>query len=103
LSDGDFRQRYRCYRSRNLCRSLGQALRTVDKRSSDVADDQRVVILSGLVGNNPGIDAVHRIELVLSNIGDPGCVAKKEPLNGNDLHCIDNVVAIHISSRQPAS
>ena len=40
---------------------------------SDVAEDQRVVILSGLVANNSRIGAVRRTELILSSIGEPGC------------------------------
>ena len=57
--------------------------------SSDVAEDQRVVILTGLVANKPRIGAARRSELVLSNIGDPGCQAEEESLNGNDVNCID--------------
>ena len=75
----------------------------MDKPRSDVAEDQRVVILTGLVANNPRIGAARRSELVLSSIGDPGCQAEEESLNGNDVNCIDRGVAIHISSRQPAS
>src|SRR5712691_1690903 len=41
---------------------------SVDKATSDVAEDERVVILAGLVGHNPRIAATHRIELVLSCI-----------------------------------
>src|SRR2546428_13991935 len=42
---------------------------------SDVAEDQCVVILSGLVAHKPGIAAAHRTELVFSSIGDPGLIA----------------------------
>ena len=70
---------------------------------SSVTKYQRVVILTCLVINNPRIAAVRGIELVLSNIGDPGCQAEEESLNGNDINGIDRGVAIHISSRQPAS
>jgi hypothetical protein len=41
--------------------------------------------------------------LVLSNIGDPGGETEEESLNGNDINCINPVVAVHIGSRQPAS
>src|ERR1700694_3545797 len=75
----------------------------MDKPRSDVAEDQRVVILSGLVAHNPRIGAVHRIELVLSNIGDPDCLAEEESLNGKDVNSTDISVAIHISSRPLAS
>ena len=74
-----------------------------DKTRSNVAEDQRVVILAGLVSNNPRIGAARRSELVLSNIGDPGCYAEEESLNGKDVNSIDHGVAIHISSIPPAS
>ena len=61
----------------------------VGKTSNDVAEDQRVEILGGLVGNKPRIRAARRSELVLSSIGDPGCQAEEESLNGNDVSCID--------------
>jgi hypothetical protein len=104
LIDGGFRQRDRCYCRRNLYRIWWRATRTgrADK-PSDVAEDDRVVILSGLVANKRRIRAVHRSELVLSNIGDPGRLAKEESLHGNDVNCIDPADAIHISSGQPAS
>jgi hypothetical protein len=75
----------------------------VDKRSSNVAENQRVVILTGLVSNQPRIGAVRRSELILSNVGDPGRHHEDESLNGNDINCIDSVVAIHISSPLPAA
>ena len=75
----------------------------VDKPGSNVAEDQRVVILTGLVNNNRRISAARRTELVLSNIGDPGCQAKVESLNRNSVNGIDRAIAIHISRRQPAS
>jgi hypothetical protein len=100
LSDGNFRQRYRCTFTGTRATSCRSGFY---KRRSDVPEDQRVVILSGLVANKPQIRAVHRGELVLSNIGDPGCQAEEESINGNDVNCIDPAKAIHISSRQPAS
>ena len=45
---------------------------SVHKPRGDVAENQRVVILAGLVSNNPGVTAVHRIELIFSSVGDPG-------------------------------
>src|SRR2546428_1648233 len=100
----------RCYRRSNstatraiTCRELGRAIQSFGKRRRNVAEDQRVVILTGLVCNNPRIGAVRRSKLVLSNIGDPGLITEVESLNGNDINCIDGGVAIHISSRQPAS
>src|SRR5436189_865073 len=73
------------------------------KRSGDITENQRVVILAGLVGNNSRITTARRNELVFSNIRDPGRTAKEESLHCNDINCIDQGVAIHISSRQPAS
>src|SRR5205823_5617442 len=75
----------------------------VRKSRSNVAEDQRFVILVGLVSNDPRIRPVHRIELILSNIGNPSGEAEEKALNGNDIDCIDHAVAIHISSRQWAS
>jgi hypothetical protein len=75
----------------------------MDITSSYVAEDQRVIVLPGLVTRNPRIAAAQRIELVLSCIADPGGQAEEESLNGNDINCIDRGIAIHISSRQPAS
>ena len=45
---------------------------SVNKTSSDIAQDQRVVILAGLVANNSRMGAARRTKLVLSGIGDPG-------------------------------
>ena len=42
------------------------------KRRSHVTEDDRIVILRGLVAHQLRIRAARRIELVLSNIGDPG-------------------------------
>ena len=75
----------------------------MDKTSSDVAEDQRFVILSGLVASKPRKRAVRGSELVRSRIGEPGGLAEEESLNGNDINRIDRGVAIHISRRQPAS
>src|SRR6266478_5993377 len=60
----------------------------LDKTRNDIAEDQRVEILRGLVSNNPSIRAVHWSELVLSSIGDPGGQAEEEALDGNDVNCI---------------
>ena len=54
------------------CRGLSWAIHKFYKTRSGVAEDQRVVILAGLVGKKPHIRAVRRSELVLSSIGDPG-------------------------------
>ena len=45
---------------------------------SDVAEDQRVVILAGLVAHNRRIGAARRTELVLSGIGGPGRKPRKK-------------------------
>jgi hypothetical protein len=78
-------------------------LNSMHKSTRDVAEDQRVVILSRLVSNNSRIGSAHRIEFVLSSIGDPGRQGEEESLNGNDINCIDRAVGIHIRSCQPAS
>ena len=59
------------------------------QRSSDVAENERVVILTGLVRNKSRIGSAHRSELVLSSIGNPGRQTEKEPLNSDDIHGID--------------
>src|SRR5438552_16975272 len=71
--------------------------------SSNVAENQRVVILSGLVAANGCISAASRNEPVFSNIVNTCCLAQGKPVNRSDIPCIDSAVAIHISSRQPAS
>src|SRR5437763_11976229 len=76
---------------------------TAGEWRSDIAEDQRVVILSGLRINKPRIAAADWTELVFSGIGDPGLIAKEESLNSNDVNGTDSVVAIHVSSGQPAS
>jgi hypothetical protein len=73
------------------------------KRSGDVAEDDRVVVLTGLVGKNLHIAAARRSEFVLADIGDRVGQAVKESLHGNDILGIDNGVVIHISRRQLAS
>ena len=75
----------------------------MDKSGGDIAEDQRIVILSGLVNHNSSIAAVRWVELVLSNIGDPGGEAEEESLDRNDINRVDSVDAIYISSYQPAS
>ena len=72
---------------------------TAGEWRSDIAEDQRVVILSGLVTNKPRIAAADWTELVFSGIGDPSLIAKEESLNSNDVNGTDSVVAIHVSSR----
>ena len=41
------------------------------KKRSNVTENQRVVILSGLVTHNPRIGTAHRTKLVLSSIDGP--------------------------------
>src|SRR5438552_3470957 len=69
--------------------SLWRAIQKFYKTRSDVAEDQRVVVLSRLVTNNRRIGAVRRSELVLSSVGDPGGQAEEESLYGNDVNGID--------------
>src|SRR5439155_4398809 len=78
-------------------------LRTVHKSRSHVAEDQRVIILPGLVTHDRRIGAGGRSEPVLSNIGRAGLSAKEESLNSNNVNCIDSIVAIHVGGCQPAS
>src|SRR5689334_4617812 len=74
----------------------------MDKSRSDVTENQRVVILTGLVTSDVRVVTVRGVELVLSDIGDPGCEAEKEPLNGDDINGVDSVDTIDISSGQAA-
>src|SRR5438477_6266311 len=93
--------------------SLGWAIRRrrFCKRSSDVAEDYRVVIANasnndvGLpwAGREREIGAARRSELVLSNIGDRVGEAEEESLHGNDVLGSDSAGGIHISSQQLAS
>jgi len=66
----------------------------VHKRRRNIGEGQRVVILSALVGNNPRVAAPDRTKLVRSGIGDPRWQGESESLNGNDVKCIDQGVAI---------
>src|SRR6266436_2028982 len=68
-----------------------------------IAEDQRVVILTGLVTNDPRIAADQGSEPVLSNIGGPEGEPKEESLNCNDVNCIDPVDTIHIRRDQLAT
>src|SRR5205809_3223487 len=70
---------------------------------SNIAEDEGVVILTDLISSNIRVGAVRRNELVFSNIVDPCCLAQGKPVNRSEIPCIDSAVAIHISSRQPAS
>src|SRR5204862_5710199 len=69
-----------------FCALRSRTIQKFDKTSSGVAEDQRVVILSGLVANQPRIGAARRSELVLSSIRDAGGQAEEESLNGNDVN-----------------
>lgn len=84
-------------------RNSRPALQRFDKRRYDVAENQRVVILSSLVIYHSRISPIGGIELVLPSIRNPACGAKEESLNGNDVDGVDRAVQIHISSRQSAS
>ena len=93
----------RCGEPERVTISDGATFESLCKRRNNIAENQRVVILTGLVSNNARIGAVRRTELVLSCIRGPGCQAEEESLNGNDVNGIDHGVAIHIGSRPPAS
>ena len=71
----------------------------MDVASSDVAEDERVIALPGLIGRNRGISAIERIEIVLARVGNPGGETEEESLYGNDVNSINTVDAIHIRSR----
>ena len=64
----------------NTCHIKRDSLREM---RSNVAENQRVAILSSLVAANARISAARRSELIFSNIGDAGWKAKEKPLNGN--------------------
>src|SRR5205823_7836551 len=66
----------------NLLRAIR---RTFRKMRSNVAEDQRIIILSGLVATKPRIGAVRGSELVFSDIGYPGRQTEVESLNSNDI------------------
>ena len=72
---------------------------SVNITRSNITEDQSIVILAGLVGNNSGIAATRRSELVFSNIGDSSRQVEEESLNGNDINCIDRCIAIDIGCR----
>jgi hypothetical protein len=48
------------------------------------------------------IGAGYRNELVLSNIGNPGCQTEVESLDRNYIDCIDHAVVVPVSRRQSA-
>ena len=69
------------------------------KGRNNVPKDQRIVILSGLIAHHPRVGAIRGIETVFSNVGNPGCFAEEESLNGNDVNGVDRRVAIDVSGR----
>src|SRR5438874_13283238 len=83
----------------NLCNLFNSSTSLVGKRTNNVAKDERVIVLAGLVDSKRRIRAGGRIELVFANVYDPGRIASEESLYSNDVNCIDHGVGIHISSR----
>lgn len=67
-------------------------------RGSDVAEDQGVVILPGLIAGQRRIRAAYRIELVLPSIDNPGRQTEDESLKGNDISRVDQGIVIYIAS-----
>ena len=53
------------------CRSCDGPSGRSDKTRSDVAEDQRVVILTGLVANNPRIGAARRMNWYFPTLAIP--------------------------------
>ena len=103
--NGDIRQGDRRHRSRNFAharfftsRILRRSTRTIRKWSDDVAEDERIEILGGLVTDNPRIGAARGNEHVFSNMGGPSGKTEEESLHSNQVQHIDQVIAIHISS-----
>ena len=69
---------------------------SVDKRCRDVAEDYGGEVSMRI----KRIEArVWGIELVPSNVRDPGGKAEVEPLNGNDICRVDRTISINVPSR----
>ena len=100
--------------SREVCNTASNPVRVaaylIDDEASrcrewrgNVTEDNRIVILRGLVANRWRIRAARRREAILSNIAYPGSQLEEESLNGNDVRRIDPAVTIHITCSPPAS
>ena len=69
---------------------------SVDKRRRDVAEDYGGEVLMRI---KPIEARVWGIELVPSNVRDPGGKAEEESLNGNDICRVDRTISINVPSR----
>ena len=69
---------------------------SVDKRRCDVAEDYGGEISMRI---KPIEARVWGIELVPSNVRDPGGKAEEESLNGNDICRVDRTISINVPSR----
>ena len=69
------------------------------KRSRDIPENQRVIVLTGLIGTDSGIGPIDRIELVFPDVGNSGGLSEEESLDRNHVNRVDPADSIHIGRR----
>ena len=68
-----------------------------------IAENERVIILPGLIRCRARVGPVNRSKLVLTNVGNAGGKDEEEALNRDDVNGVDPANAIHIRRQQFAS
>ena len=75
----------------------------MDKRGRDIAQNERLIILTALTRQKIRVGAARRNESVPSGIADPARDREEESLNSDDVNGVDPVRAIHVSRHQSAA
>src|ERR1051325_1480009 len=73
----------------------------MNKPRSNVAENQRVIILTGLVTIKARIGVAGWVELVLPNVSCSSRESEEESLNGDDINGINRGITIYVAGRQP--
>ncbi len=72
-------------------------------RRRDITEDQRIIILLGLIGCNTGVGATRWIKVVLPNIGCSDRQAEEKSLNSDHINRINYRVVVCIGCIASAS
>ena len=84
-------------------RVLRWATRPVGKRRRNISKDESSIILVSLIGDDAGVPSACRREAVMADIGQTGWHGEEEPLNGNNVDSVNEVVAVYIRCGERAS
>src|SRR5436190_15296535 len=75
----------------------------VHKRSRNIPEDQRIIVLTALITNKTTVTPIRWSEPILPYIRNPRGHMKKKSLYCNDINRVDHPAQVHISSRHSTS